>query len=164
MSRFKRASVFAVLSVAAVSVGCKSSNSDSMSMSSSKTLYTRLGGDPAIRAVVDDFVDKAAHDPRVNFTRTNPAHPHTWDPSADDNMKRFKDHLVQFIEHATGGPQAYEGESMEKTHAGMEISDAEFNAIAEDLKSALDDYKVSQRDQDELLKIVGSTRGSIVGK
>ena len=33
------------------------------------SLYERLGGEPAITAVVDDFVNRAAGDPAVNFVR-----------------------------------------------------------------------------------------------
>ncbi|MBY0453140.1 MAG: hypothetical protein K2P92_08900, partial [Bdellovibrionaceae bacterium] len=33
------------------------------------SLYTRLGEKKAIAAVVDDFVNTAAADPKVNFTR-----------------------------------------------------------------------------------------------
>src|SRR5262249_20077180 len=34
-----------------------------------KSLWDRLGGEPAVRAVVHDFVLAAAPDPKVNFTR-----------------------------------------------------------------------------------------------
>src|SRR5262245_22064634 len=34
-----------------------------------KSLYERLGGEDAIKAVVDDVVARAAEDPKVNFTR-----------------------------------------------------------------------------------------------
>ncbi len=33
------------------------------------TLWSRLGGEPAVKALVHDFVVKAANDPRVDFTR-----------------------------------------------------------------------------------------------
>ena len=33
------------------------------------TLYQRLGGEPGIQRIVDDFVDRALEDPRVNWSR-----------------------------------------------------------------------------------------------
>jgi hypothetical protein len=44
------------------------------------------------------------------------------------------------------------------------ISNAEFDALAGGLKATLDQLKVPSREQDELLKIVGSTRADIVEK
>src|ERR1700733_12224502 len=34
-----------------------------------KSLYDRLGGQPGIQAIADDFVTRAMADPRVNFDR-----------------------------------------------------------------------------------------------
>jgi len=130
--------------------------------SASKSLYDRLGGENAIKQVVDDLVARAAADPRVNFVRTG--HPRTWDPNADDNMKDLKTHLVQFICKATGGPQQYEGESMKKAHEHMEITQDEWNAFADDLKATLNHFAVGQQEQGELLAIVASTHDDIVNQ
>jgi hypothetical protein len=42
-----------------------------------KSLYDRIGGEAALTKVVDDFVAKAAANPKVNFTRNG-----TWALSA----------------------------------------------------------------------------------
>ena len=126
-----------------------------------KTLYERLGGEPALVAVVDDFVARGAADPRVNFTRKGSGQ--EW-PATPGNVMRLKMLLVQFIASATGGPQKYTGRSMPETHKGMKITDAEFDALASDLKASLDKLKVPQQEQAELMMIVGSTRSQIVGK
>ena len=103
------------------SMGCKNMmGHDNAADMSTKSLYDRLGGEPAITAVVDDFVSRAASDPQVNFTRKG--HPNEWDPSAGNNMAKFKKHLVQFIEVAAGGPQKYEGRDMVTVHTGMGIT------------------------------------------
>ena len=44
----------------------------------------------------------------------------------------------------------------------MMITAAEFDALAGDLAASLDKFKVPQREKDELLKIVGSTKADIV--
>src|SRR5215471_5370525 len=55
-----------------------------------KPLYERLGGEPAIKAVVDDFVARAAANPKVNFTRKGTTV--EWEASAE-NAAVLKKHL-----------------------------------------------------------------------
>jgi len=125
-----------------------------------KSLYDRLGGDPAIVAVVDDFVGRAANDQALNFVRKG--HPNSWDPTAD-NVTKLKKHLVQFIEKATGGPSTYEGRDMLAVHTGMQITEAEWGAIVGDLKATLAKFNVPDKEQGELIAIVATTHDSIVG-
>ena len=125
-----------------------------------RPLYDRLGGEEALRAVVDDFVARAAADDQVNFTRKG-VPGHEWQPTPD-NVQKLKDRLVQFLCVATGGPQRYEGQDMRTIHKGMQITDAQFDAAVADLKASLDAHKVPPREQKELLDIVGATRGVIV--
>jgi hemoglobin len=51
---------------------------------------------------------------------------------------------------------------MVTAHAGMKITHAEFDALAADLKAALQEFNVPQKEQDELLALVETTRGAIV--
>jgi len=153
--------VLAGLLVAGVAgVGCQTDKSSSSS-TSTKSLYERLGGEPAIRAVVDEFVAYAAPDPAVNFTRKG--HPNEWQ-ATDANVAKLKKHLVQFISQATGGPKMYEGRDMVTVHTGMGITNEEFNAIAGDLKKALDKNNVPSNLQNELIAVVETTRAQIVNK
>ena len=126
-----------------------------------KPLYERLGGEPAITAVVDDFVGRAAGDPKVNFTRKGTAMEFDASPG---NVAHLKAMLVQLIASASGGPQKYLGRDMKQAHAGMNISNAEFDALAGDLAATLEKFKVPAKEQGELLAIVGSTRADIVAK
>ena len=77
-------------------------------------------------------------------------------------MAHVENILTQFICHAAGGPQRYEGRDMKTLHKGMGITQAEFDAIAADLRASLDYYKIPRADRDELLKIVGGTARDIV--
>jgi hemoglobin len=145
-------------------VGCKGmggGDKPAEQAAATKSLYDRLGGDPAITAVVDDFVNRAAADPKVNFTRKGT--PAEWNASAE-NVAKLKKHLTLFVEMVTGGPQKYEGKDMKTVHAGMAITNDEFNAIATDLAATLDKFKVPEAEKTELLTIVASTRGDIVEK
>ncbi|HEX3151440.1 MAG TPA: group 1 truncated hemoglobin [Gemmataceae bacterium] len=124
-----------------------------------KSLYERLGGEAAIKAVVDDFVARAAGNPKVNFTRKGTDK--EWKPTPE-NVEHVKKGLVDLVGMVTGGPQKYTGGSMKDVHKGMKITQDEFNALAADLKATLDKFKVPAKEQDELMKIVGSTAGDIV--
>jgi hemoglobin len=126
-----------------------------------KSLYERLGGEPAIKAVIDDFVGRAATNPKVNFTRKGTDK--EWKPTPE-NVDHVKKALVDLVGMVTGGPQKYTGRSMKDAHAGMKITQDEFNALAADLKATLDKFKVPVKEQDELMKIVGSTAADIVEK
>jgi hemoglobin len=126
-----------------------------------KSLYERLGGAPAIEAVIADFVGRAAANPKVNFTRKGTAA--EWQ-ATPESVAMLKKHLVDLVGMVTGGPQKYQGRNMKDSHRGMKITDAEFDALAGDLKATLDKFKVPAKEQMELLKIVGSTRGDIVEK
>ena len=125
---------------------------------STKTLWERLGGEPAVKAVVHDFVATAAADKKVNFTRNGK---YKLDEKGIANLEKT---LVELISQTTGGPLKYTGKSMKEAHKGMGITDSEFDALAADLVETLKKYKVPQADIDELVKIVGSTRGDIVEK
>ena len=114
------------------------------------SLYDRLGGKPAITAVVDDFVGNAAADNRINgfFARANVPH--------------LKMMLVDQICEASGGPCKYAGRDMKSAHAGMAIGDPQFTALVEDLVKSLDKFKVPAREKNELLAALGSMKGDIV--
>jgi hemoglobin len=128
---------------------------------SGKSLWDRLGGEPAVRLVVDDFVARASTDPKVNFTRQG--EPNHWDPTPD-NVAKLKQRLVEFISYASGGPLQYKGRDMKTVHTGMHISSAEFDAAAADLAAALDKYKVKDPERGELLKAVAGTKKDIINR
>jgi hemoglobin len=115
-----------------------------------RSLFERLGGSEAIAAVVDDFVARCAGDSRINgkFARTD--------------IPRLKKMLVDQVTAASGGPAAYTGRDMKRTHDGMGVTGGEFEALVEDLVATLDQFSVPAAEQQELLGILGSLRGDIV--
>ena len=52
---------------------------------------------------------------------------------------------------------------MRTAHAGMMITEAEFNALVEDLVAALDQFEVPEQEKSELLGALGGMKGDIVG-
>jgi hemoglobin len=53
---------------------------------------------------------------------------------------------------------------MKTAHAGMGITDADFNALVEDLVATLDKFKVPEKEKGELLGVLGPMRKDIVTK
>ena len=115
------------------------------------SLYNRLGGKEAITAVIDDFVANVAADKRINarFAKTDIPH--------------LKQMLVEQVCQASGGPCTYTGKAMKDAHIGMKITEADFNALVEDLTKSLDKFKVAEREKNELLGALGGMKGDIVG-
>lgn len=115
------------------------------------SLYDRLGGAPAIAALVDDGLATIAADPRINqrFARTP--------------LDRLHGSMVEFVCARTGGPCTYSGRNMADAHEGMRITDAEFDALVQDLAKAFDRLRVPAREQGELLAALGRLRNAIVG-
>jgi hemoglobin len=114
------------------------------------SLYDRLGGKPAIEAVVGQFLQNVVADDRINGFFANV-------DAADLQMK-----LVDQICEASGGPCNYTGRDMATTHKGLGITDDHFNALVEDLVAALDQFNVPEREKNELLGALGPMKGDIV--
>ena len=125
------------------------------SAATARTLYDRLGGTTAIASVVDGFVANVAADTRINkfFTRV---------ASDTAAMREFKQKLVDQVCQGTGGPCTYTGKDMKTAHQGMGLTNADFDALVEDLVKALDAAGVQQAEKDELLGILGPMRTDIV--
>jgi hemoglobin len=154
---------FAALSLAACGGGSKkpdtmtntggaTAGSDTAA-ATEKSLYDRLGGQDAIKAVVKDFVEEnVIKDKRINafFANADAAH--------------LEQMLSDQICSATGGPCKYTGKNMKEAHAGMPIKEADFNALVEDLAKSLDKFKVGEKEKTDLLGALGTMKGDIVAK
>ncbi len=115
-----------------------------------KSLYERLGGQPAISAVVEDFATNVLGDPRINkkFAKSDPA--------------RLLANLKDFVCFATGGPCRYTGLDMKTSHKNMDVTAGEFTALVEDLVKTLDKFNVGAAEKNELLGALGGLRADIV--
>ena len=72
--------------------------------------------------------------------------------------------MTALVCQATGGPCTYSGRSMKDSHKHLYISEKEWDAMVVDFVATLNHFKVPKKEQDELLAIVGSTKGDIVTK
>jgi len=119
-------------------------------------LYERLGGAYSIATVVDDFIERLLVNATLNAN-----------PAINEARKRvpkagLKFHVTAMVCEVSGGPCKYTGRAMKESHQHLNITQAEWDAMVVDFKATLNKFKVPQREQQELITIVGSTRNDIV--
>lgn len=115
-----------------------------------QSLYQRLGGLPAITAVVDDFLARVQANPivRARFEGVN--------------VPRLRSKLIEQVAETAGGPQKYTGIEMQTLHRGMDVTEDEFAAVASELTNSLRAFHVPEREQQELLGAVAALKPKIV--
>ena len=90
------------------------------------TLFADMGGQPGIDAIVEASVANYLADDRIKAI---------FDESNMDRIRaEFK---VQFCQVA-GGACSYTGHDMTEAHRGLHLTNADFNAVVEDLQAAMD--------------------------
>jgi hemoglobin len=103
------------------------------------TLYADMGGQPVIDRLVDASVDKYLTDDRIKAI---------FDESNMDRVRaEFK---VQFCQVA-GGPCTYAGHDMTAAHKGLHLTNADFNAVVEDLQVAMNECDIPFATQNRFL-------------
>ena len=114
-----------------------------------------LGGYDALAAVTDDFINRLATDPDLGkfFVGLN-----------DTSKQRVRQHVIDFLCNATGGPCLYLGQDMKTAHKGLHITDAEWNTSAQHLTDTLNKFKVPQAQQTAVMGAISALKGDIVGQ
>jgi hemoglobin len=119
------------------------------------TLYQRLGGYDALAAVTDDFLGRLATDPQLKrfFSGHN-----------KQGVTRIRQHVIDFLCLATGGPCAYTGQDMKTAHTGLGITDGDWDASVKHLIATLDKFRVPEKEKSEVLSAISPLKGDIVGR
>ena len=117
-----------------------------------ESLYERLGGTEGITQIASDALDNHLANPRIKSR-----YEHL------DNLEAVRAGAANFFISATGGPDVYEGKNMLETHQGMNIDEAEFMAVVDDILDALDKNSIEQGEQAEVLFALYSLRREIIG-
>jgi hemoglobin len=120
-----------------------------------KSLYLRLGGYDAIAAVVDGFIPRLATDAKLGRFFVG---------ASTDSQKRIRQHVIDQLCQATGGPCVYVGRDMKTSHGGLGITTADWDASVAHLVAVLDGAKVPAKEKQELLAIASSLKKDIVEK
>ncbi len=118
-----------------------------------KSLYERLGGYEAISAVVNDFAEKLFTDPQVGpFFKG----------MGTDTRKSFIQKNINLVCNVTGGPCKIISRPARTIHAGLGITESDFNVVVNHLVDTLDKFEVPAEEKQELLSIIGTLKPDIV--
>jgi len=118
-----------------------------------KSLYERLGGYEAISAVVNDFAPKLFKDPQVGAF---------FKGMGTDTRKSFIQKNINLVCNVTGGPCKVLSRPAKTVHAGLGITESDFNVVVNHLVDTLDKFKVPAKEKKELLDIIGTLKPDIV--
>ena len=102
-------------------------------------LYQALGQKDGIRLLMDDLVDRLRADKAIGpmFKNIKAAY--------------LKEQLTDQLCRVSGGPCAYEGEEMKKSHADLKIGTGEFNLLVELLQDSMNARDIPFAIQNRLL-------------
>ena len=120
--------------------------------SNSESLYDSLGGKPTVAEIVDNFIDEIQYDQTIL-------------PYFEgSDIDRFRRKLEEQICAVSNGPCTYTGDTMEQVHAGMAITERDFNRTVDLLINAMNKAGVSHRLQNRLLARLAPMREDMLYK
>lgn len=120
--------------------------------SADESVYRQFGGEVGMTAVVDRFVERL-----LDHAELAPAFENT-------SIPRLKAMLTAQFCELTGGPCTYEGRDMRSAHRGMDITEREFNLLAEELQIAMEESGVPFSAQNKLLAKLAPMHRDIVDR
>jgi hemoglobin len=135
--------VFSSLLALAVLAGCAT-------RAAAPSTYDQLGGAAGVEAIVDGLLETIVDDDRINAQFAN------------TDILRLRSKLIEQICAESDGPCTYTGLTMQESHAGRHIDDAQFNALVEDLIAAMTARGVPVAAQNRLLRRLAPMHGDIV--
>lgn len=104
------------------------------------SLYEQLGEREGIATIVEDMLYGILDDTRIN------------EDFRGVDIPDLHGHLTDQLCELSGGPCTYTGRSMRESHAELEVTDTEFNALAEQLIYAMEKNDVPTTAQNRLIK------------
>jgi len=119
------------------------------------TLYENLGGATGISKMVDDIVEAHLNNPVIKARFL----PYLEKP---ERVAEIKKHTCDFLGAGSGGPEKYTGRSMAESHRGMNISEAEFIAVVDDIMGVLEKHGIVESARKDVLAITFALKGEIL--
>ncbi len=119
------------------------------------SLYKRMGGYDVIAAVVDDFISQLGKDEA--FKRFGGGR-------SMNSLHRTRQLVVDQICYLAGGPCVYIGRDTKTAHAGLAITQEEWDLSIKHFETALNDQKVPAPEQKDFITLIQKLRDDIVEK
>ena len=121
-------------------------------VSNNESLYDSLGGKPTVAEIVENFIDEIQYDQTILAYFEG------------SDIERFRRKLEEQICAVSNGPCTYTGDTMEQVHAGMAITERDFNRTVDLLINAMNKAGVSHRLQNRLLARLAPMREDMLYK
>lgn len=147
----KTFSTFATACIIAIGL-MSGATSFAQTASAGDALYQELGGKAGIGKIVEDFLPIVLADARIK------------ESFKDADLERLASLLAEQFCDLSGGPCKYSGKDMKSAHEDMNITNAQFNALAEDLQLAMEKNNISSRAQNKLIAKLAPMQRTVVTK
>lgn len=117
------------------------------------SLYKKLGGYDALAAVTDDFIGRLATDQRLTkfFVGVSDAH-----------RGIIRQRVLDLLCAKTGGPCIYTGQDMKTVHAGLGISEADWQASVDDFGMTAKKFNIPADLLSQIVALLNSVKPDIV--
>ena len=135
-----------------LAMGC---SAQAQSSGAAPALYTRLGGYDAIAAVTDDFLGRLAADKQMSRFFVG---------VSADSLRKLRQHVVDQLCEASGGPCYYFGRSMKTVHAGLGITESDWQLTVKHLTATFDKFKVPEKERQQVIELFSTLKKDIVEK
>jgi hemoglobin len=112
--------------------------------------FRAVGGKDGIEKIVKDLLPLLLADARIKNT------------FKDVDMERLSVKLQEQLCVLAGGPCKYTGKDMKIIHEDLKITNAQFNALAEDLQVAMDKHGIAARAQNKLIAKLAPMQREVV--
>ena len=116
------------------------------------TLFADLGGQEGLSRIIDASARIWLDDDRIKAS------------FEDSNIPRLRHMLYDQLCHITGGGCDYRGRDMAKAHRALHLHMAQFNALAEDMQTAMDRLGVAFATQNRLVALLTPMQRDVVSR
>lgn len=117
-----------------------------------ETAYRRVGGEPAVTALVDGFYRRVLGDPALA----------PYFETVD--IGRLKAHQRAMIGQVLSGPNGYQGRAMAAAHQGLGITDAHYDLVVGHLVAECGELGVPDDIVAAVGEVLDGVRGEIVNR
>ncbi len=118
-----------------------------------QSLYERLGGYDTISEIIDEFLKKMFADPQVGKYFIG---------MGTDTREQLRQKNKLLMCKNTGGPCKIINREMKLAHAGLGVTDSDWQVTVSHLAGTLESLKVGEQEQRELLLMISRLKEYIV--
>jgi hemoglobin len=115
-----------------------------------QNLYVRLGGEPRLREIVDDVVDRIADNPFLEY----------YFRTVDKGLVKVL--AFEYMSMKAGGPDQYTGREVHRTFYSLNIRPEEYQYALDDAVFILNEKGINQKEKNEILDILEALRNEII--